>query len=237
MTETIDLQTVQEKLYEKLKDTGWDILLRNFIRSSDMTHILQFLHEEMQSGKRFTPRIRDIFRAFEECPFDKVKTVIIGQDPYPGVNIATGIAFDCSYFGRSEKSHQYIAESVKRTVYPGTDYQLSVDLTCWTKQGVLLLNSGLTTTINKPGAHQELWKPFVAFLIDVLASNKPEITYALLGKKAQELSDLIPSNNLIIETSHPASAAYSAATEWDCQDMFNKINTYLLSVNKQPITW
>jgi uracil-DNA glycosylase len=232
--EEVNLQEVKDKLYEKLKANGWGPQLINFIMTSDFDDILSFLLREAQDGKRFTPKVKHLFKAFEVCPFDKVNVVIIGQDPYPQINVADGIAFSCSNFGKIEKSLDYMFKSIDKTTGSVNN---DPDLTRWSNQGVLLLNSALTTTISKPGTHQLLWKPFLAYVLDYLVWNKPNLIYVFLGKKAQDFADLIPDNNYKIMVSHPASAAYNEEAEWDCNDMWNKINKYLEQDGKPRISW
>jgi uracil-DNA glycosylase len=233
--EEVNLQEVKDKLNEKLKASGWSTPLFNFIMTSDFDDILSFLLRDAQDGKRFTPKIKDVFKAFEACPLDKTRVVVIGQDPYPQIDVADGIAFSCSKKGKIEKSLEYMYKSIEKTteIVTITD----PDLSRWSNQGMLLLNSALTTTIGKPGSHQLLWKPFMAYVIDYLVWNKTDLIYVFLGKKAQEFADLVPDNNHKIFVTHPASAGYEKQAEWDCNDMWNKINKYLEENGQQRISW
>jgi uracil-DNA glycosylase len=235
LLESVNIHEVREKLHKSLHGTGWDLALKNFLISDDMLQILNKLLKEAIDGKRFTPKIADVFNAFKACHFDDVKVVIIGQDPYPQIDVANGVAFCCSRKMRVEKSLEYIHQSIAETVDPG--YVGSPDLSSWTKQGVLLLNSALTTTISRPGAHHLLWKPFIIQVLDALIWNKPGIIYVFLGTKAQEFDAIIPSNNYKIFVSHPASASYMKMVKWDCKDMWNKINNYLKQDGREPIIW
>lgn len=231
----VNLQEIQDKLYEKLKVSGWGPATVNFVASSDFLSILKTLLKESQDGKRFTPQVKNLFRAFEECPYDNLKVIIIGQDPYPGIGIADGIAFSCSNTGRIEKSLEYMIQSIKDTVDP--NYEGDADLKHWSNQGVLLLNCALTVTNNKPGAHQLLWKPFTTQLLDYLIWNKQGLIYVFLGKKAAEYADLIPDNHYKLILSHPASAGYNQEETWDCGDMWNKINEELTKNNLENVSW
>jgi uracil-DNA glycosylase len=199
-----------------------------------MDTILSTLLNEAMDNKRFTPKVKDLFRSFETCEFDKTKVVIIGQDPYPQQDVADGIAFSCSYTGKPEASLRYIFDSIKKTTnIESTD----CDLKRWSNQGVLLLNTAFTTTIGKPGSHQLLWRPFTVAVLDALIWNNPNLIYVFMGKQAQQLADLIPDNNYKISVMHPASAAYNYQKDWDCGDMWNKINEYLVKQNKTKIEW
>ena len=234
MLENVNLQQVKEKLYTKLKESGWGDSLKTFVLSDDMDKILERLLDEARDNKRFVPQMKDVFRAFEVCSFDNTRVVIIGQDPYPYPEIPDGIAFSCSKKGKPEASLRLIFDSIKDTCIPG--YQGDPDLKRWSDQGVLLLNSALTTTVFKPGSHYLLWSPFIVSVIDSLIWNKQDIIYVFMGKKAQEYADLIPGNSLKILVSHPASAAYEKKP-WDCEDLWNKINNQLVKLNQKPIEW
>jgi uracil-DNA glycosylase len=234
MLETVNLQEVKEKLYVKLKESGWSEYLKTFVLSSDMDKILETLLSEAMDNKRFTPKIKDLFRAFETCEFNNTKVVIIGQDPYPQEGVADGVAFSCSHTGRAEASLSYILNSIKKTTNIDSS---DCDLKRWSDQGVLLLNTAFTTTIGKPGSHQLLWRPFTVAVLDALIWNNPNLIYVFMGKQAQQLADLIPDNNYKILVSHPASAAYNHQKEWDCGDMWNKVNEYLVKQNKTKIEW
>ena len=235
MLDSVNLQDVKEKLIERLADCGWGNKLRTFIKSSEMDKILELLLKDALDNKRFTPKVKDMFNAFVECPYDTTRVIIIGQDPYPQAGVADGIAFSCSKTMKAEVSLNYIHKSIKSTV--DDKYVGSPDLKPWANQGVLLLNTAFTTTIGKPGAHQILWSPFMVQVIDSLIWEKQGLIYAFLGKKAQDYADLVPDNNHKIMVSHPASAAYEKLSEWDCNDMWNKINKYLEQDGQQRISW
>lgn len=235
MLDTVNIQEVREKLYKSLENTGWDKALKTFLIGDEMIQILDKLLKDAKDGKRFTPKIAEIFTAFKSCHFDDVRVVIIGQDPYPQIDVANGVAFCCAKKMRVEKSLEYMHKSIKETVDPL--YEGSPDLEPWTKQGVLMINSALTTTISKPGTHYLLWRPFIIQVLDALIWNKPGLIYVFLGSKAQEYDQLIPSNNYKISVSHPASAAYNKQHNWDCGDMWNKINKYLEQNDQRKIHW
>jgi uracil-DNA glycosylase len=235
MLETVNIHEVREKLYKSLAGTGWDNALKTFLIGDEMIVILERLLKDALDGKRFTPKMADLFTAFKSCHFNNTRVVIIGQDPYPQIDVANGVAFCCSKKMRVEKSLEYMHKSIKETVDPG--YIGSPDLSNWASQGVLLLNAALTTTISKPGTHYLLWRSFIVQVLDALIWNKPGLVYVFLGSKAQEYEPLVPSNNYKINVSHPASAAYNKQHDWDCNDMWNKINKYLKDNGQQIISW
>jgi len=234
--DTVNIQDVQMKVYEKIKPSGWGDKLKTFILSEDFKSILEKLLSEAKQDKRFTPTIKYLFRAFEECPYDKLKVVMIGQDPYPYPGVADGIAFSCSLTDRAEASLRYMFKEVEQTVYE-LPYVRNPDLARWSNQGILIINSAFTTTIGKVGQHYEMWQPFLAFLLDTLTFQKQDLIYVFMGKKAQEWADSVPETNHKIFTSHPASAAHKDAERWDSGDMFNKVNKLLTDYNKEQIIW
>jgi uracil-DNA glycosylase len=237
MIGSVNLQEVKEKLYDSLKESGWANKLKTYLQGEEFDHILEVLLKEAQDGKRFTPPLKYVFKALELCPFERVKVVIIGQDPYPQPDVADGLAFSCSRKDKAEVSLQFIKQCIVDTV-PESDLALnqSNDLFRWAQQGVLLLNTALTTTIGKPGTHQILWRSFIVNILDSLVWTDTQRVYVFMGKKAQEFIDLVPDSNHKVVTSHPASAAYTGTT-WDCNNMFNKINNYLQQQSKTTIVW
>jgi uracil-DNA glycosylase len=230
------LKEIQQKLYENLKESGWGDKLKMFIMSQQFYEILETLYNESQAGNKFTPVIKDLFKAFQECPYDQLKVVVIGQDPYPQAGVADGISFSCSYTGKLQPSLRYIFKEIESTVYP-EGYDGDVDLKRWSNQGVLMLNTALTCQIGKIGSHIELWKPFIVYLMDVLAHNNSGIAYVFLGNKAKEWHTHIPNLNYKFFTTHPASAAYKKDSRWDSGDLFNNINKVLVGSGNTEIKW
>jgi uracil-DNA glycosylase len=238
MITSVNLQEVKSKLVSKLENTGWDELMRTYFLGSDLDFILNSLLRESQDSKRFTPQIKYIFAAMEKCHFNDVKVVIIGQDPYPQVGVADGLAFSCSLKDKPELSLKFIMDAINKTVSEEQrDPNQSYDLERWAKQGVLLLNTALTTTIGKPGTHQLLWRSAFLSILDSIIWNKQDVVYIFLGKKAQEYADLIPDNNPKLFASHPASAGYTGQKEWDCNNVFSEANVHLEKLNKPIILW
>lgn len=237
LTVQINIEEIKLKLYEKLKPSGWADKLKTFIMSEDFDKLLNALLREAQEGRRFTPVLKQVFRAFEECSYKDLKVVIIGQDPYIFHQIADGIAFSCSNLGKIEPSLKYIYQAIEETVYPNEEYIRTPDLARWSNQGVLMLNSALTTTINKVGQHYEIWKPFMTFLFDLLGYNNSGLVWIFMGKKAEEWADFLPDTHHKLFVSHPASAAHMKQATWDCKDCFNQANQIIKQNNNQTITW
>lgn len=239
-TSNIDINQAVLKLQEMLRESGWQSLLKSFMVSEDFSQTIATLASNVSDGKRFTPPLKQVFRAFQECPVNNLKVVVIGQDPYPQMGVADGIAFSCGNTGKREASLRYIHKAIASTVYAGEkkDFtELNPDLTPWANQGVLLLNTSLTTEIGKIGKHFDLWKAFTAFVIDILSNHEEPLVWVFLGKKAQEYADLVSEKHIQLFASHPASAAYAHQQLWDCNDVFNQVNDHLTAMGKAPIVW
>jgi len=231
---------IVDKLQEMLRPSGWHNLLKGFLVSEDFEKIILTLETLVKEDKRFTPPLKQVFRAFQECPLENLKVVIIGQDPYPQLGVADGIAFSCGNTMKMEASLRYIHKAVIDTVYHGQldIKELSPDLTRWANQGVLLMNTSLTTEIGKIGKHLELWKSFTAYVIDMINTQKKDIVWVFLGKKAQEYSDLVDDHrHRKLYASHPASAAYQREQSWNCNDIFNEVNKNLVELQYPPVKW
>jgi len=232
----MNLQEIKQKMFEKLKPNGWDKLLKSFIFSSEFDEILTKLWNLSQEDKRFTPPLKQVFKAFEECPYDKLQIVFIGQDPYPQLGVADGISFSCSNTNKLQPSLKYILQEVDRTVYDNHVISEDFDLKRWSNQGILMLNTALTTEVGKIGSHYDIWKPFTAYLLDLLNNYNPGLIYVYMGKKAEEWSNLTNGDNYMFTVKHPASAAYNGS-KWDSNNIFNKISELVKKNNGQIITW
>jgi len=226
-------KVAQEKLNSKLKDCGWYEPLKEFTESDSFYQIVDFLFYESVAGREFTPTLKNIFRAFEECPFDNLKVVIVGQDPYPQKGVADGIAFSCSRKLRPEKSLQYIFKSLEETcdIVGG-----SPDLKRWSNQGVLMLNTALTTQVQNIGAHKLIWENFTKYVLTVISQKKIGIPFTFMGSVAKNYVNVVSDKHLKMTVPHPASAAYKGG-KWDCGDCWNKTNENLLAQNRSSITW
>jgi len=181
----------------------------------------------------YTPKKRDIFKAFKLCKYDDLKVVFVSQDPYPQPNIATGIAFGC------EKEPQPSLEIIKNACIdlsvPHNIINFDNSLESWCKQGVLMLNMALTTEVNKPLSHITYWANFTMDIIKRLNKEKQNIVYVLMGSYASIAERFIdPTNNLIIRVNHPA---YYARTNTDMPNFFKEIDAYLREYNIPPIQW
>lgn len=231
------LETIKPKLVERLNPSGWGPKLKDFIMSSQMDKILLSLDKDAESGLRFTPPLKSVFTAFETCPYKDLKVVSLAQDPYPTSGIASGRAFCCANTGKLQPSLKYILQEVQRTIYKGGEYDYNPDLTHWSNQGVLLINTALTTIVGSSGEHLLLWRPFLVYLIDLLSFNNPGLIYMFFGAIAQKYAKIIPDNTYKIIVSHPASAAYKNADTWDSEEVFLEVNRILKLNNNLEIKW
>jgi uracil-DNA glycosylase len=232
----MDIEQIKQKMFDKLEPNGWGKVFKSFIFSSEFEKILNKLWELSNENSRFTPTLKQVFRAFEECPYDKLKVVIIGQDPYPQLGVADGISFSCSNTNKLQPSLKFILQEVDKTVYNNHVISEDLDLKRWSNQGILMLNTALTVEIGKIGSHYDIWKPFTAYLFDYLNNNNSGLIYVYMGKKAEEWSEVIDDNNYKFNVKHPASAAYNGS-KWDSNDIFNKISKLVKENNGNEIIW
>jgi uracil-DNA glycosylase len=238
MKQTIDIDEIKDKIYAKLEKSGWNTKLRGFIYSTEFELIIKKLIKQTQDGKRFTPAIKNWFRAFEECPVSELKVVIVGQDPYPSVNQADGIAFSLSTSTEMQPTLTYLFDAIDRTVYDNRGVvDRTMDLTRWSNQGLLMLNAALTTSVGKIGQHYNIWQPFLAYLFDYLTWHCPGLVYIYMGKQAQQWADAVNDNNYKFLLSHPASAYYNNDKIWDCGDTFVKTTEILDKNYKHKMIW
>ena len=232
----MNLKEIKQKMFDKLEPTGWGRIFKSFIFSSEFDDILTKLYTLSQEDKRFTPPLKQVFRAFEECPYDKLQVIIIGQDPYPTLGVADGISFSCSNTNKLQPSLKFILQEVDRTVYNGHLVSDELDLARWSNQGILMLNTALTVEVGKIGSHYDIWKPFTAYLLDWLNNYNPGLIYVYMGKKAEDWSDLTTNTQYKFFVKHPASAAYNGS-KWDSDDIFNKISSIVTNTTGNIITW
>lgn len=189
--------------------------------------------------KPICPAQSNVFKAFEVCPYDKLKVVMLGQDPYPQKGVATGILFGNKEGTRDEDlspSLQIIKEAAINFKIPHNCIIFDPTLESWAKQGILMINSALTVEMNKVGSHVMLWRPFIASLLKKLSENETGIIYVLFGKQAQTFKPYINKQfNTVLEENHPA---YFARTgEAMPHTVFEQISKLTKGMYGMPITW
>lgn len=176
-----------------------------------------------------------IFNAFKHCPFDKVKVVILGQDPYHGHKQAMGLSFSVPKNETTPPSLQNIYKEIRSDI--GTPIPPTGDLTRWADQGVLLLNATLTVQADAPGSHQGLgWEQFTDFVIKTISDKKEQVVFLLWGNFAKEKIPLIDqSKHLILTAPHPSPLSAHRGF-FGCKH-FSKTNQYLEQHDKDKIKW
>lgn len=194
-----------------------------------------FLVSEIQAGKTIYPPAPNIFAAFDYCPFDSVKVVILGQDPYHGPDQAHGLSFSVNPGVRIPPSLKNIYQELE------TDLQIPPAqhgcLTAWADQGVLLLNATLTVEARSPGSHQgHGWEIFTDQVITQLSSKRSGLVFLLWGNFARSKKALIDSQkHSVLEAPHPSP--FSAHSGFFGCRHFSKANQYLNKQGQTPINW
>ena len=212
----------------------WDEILKNE-RDKNYFKKLQSTISNERLNKTVYPDETQVENALKLTPFDDVKCVILGQDPYPNPNQAMGLAFSVNKNVSIPRSLQNIYKELQQEYnYPIPN---NGDLTPWAKQGVLLLNSTLTVEKGKAGSHFGLgWEIYTNKIIDSLNNSNHAIVFMLWGKKAQEKATLITNkSHLILTAPHPSP--YSASTGFFGCEHFKKCNEFLMSLGQAPINW
>jgi uracil-DNA glycosylase len=191
------------------------------------------IRHDYQTTKIYPPPT-NVFRAYNQCPFNKVKVVILGQDPYHGQGQANGLSFAVNDGITLPPSLKNIFKEIQSDT--GVTPLPSGDLSRWADQGVLMLNSVLTVQAGNPASHAGLgWEKFTDATIQALNSHRQHIVYMLWGKYAKEKGSVINrEQNLVLESAHPSP--YSA-TQFFGHHHFSLCNQYLIKHSQTPINW
>ena len=196
--------------------------------------LTEFVRSEYQTTTIYPPG-RFIFNAFNLCPFDKVKVVIIGQDPYHGPGQAHGLCFSVNDGVPFPPSLQNIFKEIQSDL--GAPIPTSGNLTRWANQGVLLLNATLTVRAHQAGSHQRRgWEEFTDAAIRILAEQRENIVLILWGSYAQKKGAFIDRNkHLVLASAHPSPL--SAYNGFFGNKHFSRTNEYLQAHGQTPIEW
>ncbi len=222
-----------EKNISPAIDDSWKKVLETEFSAPYFVHLKQFLIAEKKAHIVYPPGSK-FFAAFNYTPFEDVKVVIIGQDPYHGTGQANGLAFSVSPGIPTPPSLKNIFKELN------TDLNIPVpntgNLESWAKQGILLLNATLTVRANTPGSHQKKgWETFTDAVIKVISDKKKGIVFLLWGNFAQSKEALIDQNkHFILKAAHPSPLARGAF--FGCRH-FSKTNKLLAHEGIQPIDW
>lgn len=211
----------------------WKTVLEPIKNTEYFESLWQKVKDEYASGKCFPPKSQ-IFRAMELTPFDEVKVVIIGQDPYHNDFQANGLCFSVSEEVAAPPSLKNIFTELKDDL--GIT-RTKKELDDWAEQGVLLLNATLSVKAHSPNSHKDLgWEKFTNFIIKEISDKKENVVFVLWGAFAQKKEELIDSSkHFIVKSAHPSP--FSVYRGFYGSKPFSKINDYLKTKNQQPISW
>jgi uracil-DNA glycosylase len=214
-------------------ESSWKKLLQPEFEKPYFSSLINFVKQEYKTQTCF-PKGKNIFKAFELTPFDRVKVVLLGQDPYHGIGQAMGLCFSVPNGIMYPPSLRNIITELKSDT--GKDLK-SGDLSSWAQQGVFLLNATLTVRAHQAGSHQNKgWETFTDSVIQKIASEKENIVFILWGSYAQQKISLIDSQkHCIIKSVHPSPL--SAHRGFFGSKPFSQANDYLISKKTEPVQW
>ena len=217
-------------------EPSWLAILQEEFEKPYMVNLRKFLQNEKEAGQVVYPKNADIFRAFNDTPFDKVKVVILGQDPYHGPNQAHGLSFSVQKGIAIPKSLINIYKELATDI-PGFTKPAHGNLEEWAKQGVLLLNATLTVRAGEAASHQKKgWETFTDEVIHKLSEKRTGLVFILWGAYAQSKIPLIDqSKHHIIKSVHPSPLSVERGF-WGSKP-FSKANAYLEKEGEKPIDW
>lgn len=216
-------------------EESWKNILKDEFEKPYFESLIQFVKSEYQSHQCF-PKGSDIFSAFDHCPFDQVKVVIIGQDPYHGLGQANGLCFSVHDGISHPPSLINIFKEIEHDL--GKPYPNSGDLSAWASQGVLLLNATLTVRAHQAGSHQKQgWEQFTDAVIQKVSQQREGVVFLLWGGFAKKKGAKIDKNKHHILTSGHPSPLSANRGYWFGNKHFSKTNVLLGHLNKSLIDW
>ena len=216
-------------------EESWKRVLNNEFEKTYFQHIVAFLKAEKAAAKIIFPPGSLIFNAFKQTPFDKIKVVIIGQDPYHNKNQAHGLSFSVPDGIPKPPSLLNIFKELRNDL--GIEMPVNGNLQKWANQGVLLLNASLTVRENEPGCHSQIgWLQFTDQVIKKISDEKEGVIFLLWGKFAQQKQSLIDeTKHFVLKAAHPSPL--SAHNGFFGCKHFSKTNELLMKEHKNPIDW
>lgn len=216
-------------------EASWKRQLQGEFEKPYFRQLTDAVRVEYRSGTCYPPGSL-IFNAFNLCPFDKVKVVIIGQDPYHEPRQAHGLSFSVQDDVPFPPSLQNIFKEIHDDL--GTPIPTTGNLTRWAEQGVLLLNATLTVRAHQANSHSRLgWQEFTDAAIRTLATQREHLVYMLWGGFARGKSYMIDkTRNLVLESVHPSPLSANRGG-WFGQHQFSRCNAYLIEQKIEPIQW
>lgn len=213
---------------------SWKQRLNDEFDKPYFKHLAGFVKKEYQENTVY-PAGKNIFSAFDYCPFDKVRAVILGQDPYHGPGQAHGLCFSVPDGVRQPPSLRNIFKEINADL--GKPVPESGSLVRWAEQGVLLLNATLTVRANSPGSHQNKgWEIFTDEVVRLLSSEREGLVFLLWGAYAQRKGVVIDEQkHLVLRAAHPSP--FAAHRGFFGSNHFSRANEYLSGNGKDPIEW
>jgi len=215
-------------------ESSWKTKLHGELTKQYFSGLRSFVHGEY-THKKVYPHPRDMFRAFDLCPFETVKVVILGQDPYHGPGQANGLCFAVNDGVTLPPSLRNIFKEIESDL--GYKIEKTGDLERWAKQGVLLLNATLTVRAHEAGSHQgKGWEEFTDATIKTLSQEREGLVFMLWGKYAKEKGkDIDWAKHLVLEATHPSPFAAHKGF-FGCKH-FSQANEYLKARGEKEIEW
>ncbi|MBT3393744.1 MAG: uracil-DNA glycosylase [Waddliaceae bacterium] len=214
-------------------DPSWQKVLAKELSEPYIAGLAAFVEKERASGVPIYPTKEFVFNAFKQTPYDAVKVVIVGQDPYHGPGQAHGLCFSVNKGVTIPPSLKNIFKELIADVGISPPYHGS--LLSWAQQGILLLNTTLTVRQGSPQSHRgKGWERFTDAVINLLGERQEPIIFVLWGRSAQEKRPLIGKHHTILTAAHPSP--FSVQGFLGCRH-FSKINEILISYGKDPIDW
>ncbi|RKQ42334.1 uracil-DNA glycosylase [Roseivirga pacifica] len=215
-------------------EESWQNVLKEEFEKPYFNALTDFVKSEY-SKHTIYPKGKDIFRAFDKCSFDKVKVVILGQDPYHGPGQANGLCFSVHEGVPFPPSLVNIFKEIKEDL--GKDMPPNGSLDRWAEQGVLLLNATLTVRAHQAGSHQNKgWETFTDAVVQKLATEKQGLVYMLWGSYAQKKASIVnKQENLVLKSPHPSPL--SAYRGFFGSKHFSEANAYLKELGKEEVEW
>lgn len=216
-------------------EESWKEQLKEEFEKPYFLQLVDHLKAEKALNRQIYPAGNNIFKAFEKTPFDQVKLVILGQDPYHGPNQAHGLSFSVQDGVAVPRSLKNIFKELQSDI--GISIPTSGNLTAWAEKGVLLLNASLTVRADEPASHAQIgWLTFTDAVISKLSANKKNLVFLLWGKFAQEKQLLIDGHkHFVLKAAHPSP--FSAEKGFFGCKHFSKSNEYLMQKGYDPIDW
>ena len=216
-------------------ESSWREVLKEEFEKEYFKNLTEFVRNEYSGNTPIYPPARLIFNAFDHCPFNDVKVVILGQDPYHGAGQANGLCFSVNKGVAFPPSLNNIFKEIENDT--GGKIPQDGDLTRWSDQGVLLLNATLTVRAAQAGSHQRRgWEEFTDAAIRELATRRDNIVFILWGSYAQKKGAFIDRNrHLVLASPHPSPL--SAYQGFFGNRHFSRANEYLKEHGKEPIIW